>query len=72
MLKGFYKYTNIIIFYGICILNRNAKLNGENEVLRNQIEELKKTLDKIRTQDAKRFVQVCVHICIYVFIKYTY
>ena len=58
MLKGFYKYiyTNIIIFYGICILNRNAELNGENEVLRSQLEESKKTLDKVKTQETIRFI----------------
>ena len=58
MLKGFYKYiyTNIIIFYGICILNRNAKPNEENEVLKSQIEESKKTLDEVKAQEAKRFV----------------
>ena len=50
------------------LLNRIAELNEENEVLRSQIEESKKTLDEIRTQDAKRFVQVCVYTYVYAFL----
>ena len=38
------------------LLNRNAELNKENEVLKSQIEESKKPLDGVRMQDAKRFI----------------
>ena len=59
MLKGLYKYAythTYMRFYKIYILHRNAELDKENEVLRSQIEKLKKTLDGVRMQDAKRFI----------------